>query len=327
MALFQRGNRDAPQSDETETEVEAVETPVSEAPASDDAATEESVPHVNISVSTYGKPAPRPTPPAPPKAPENPQMPPNELLRSALKDIPARPEPLQLFGVMRQALQGHLYLRVAGNVQELMAAKQPITLAVSTMGDKRYLLAYTGVDMLRESVAADGDTNTSAIAQPVMVVFANALQAGHDGVILDPTNEGGRIILPIDLIAKSIQEADPEHTLKTLLSGARTPETPAAVVDALTRVKVWVAGRKLEEGVGMAEARTATGERLLEIYSHPLEVLGTGRNDQPLPLEPAQLGAVLATQTGLDGVVIDPAGPWMGIDRERLAPVLALATT
>lgn len=324
MALFKRDKRETPPEPSAETEAE----PVVEAPAS-----EEPVPHVNISVTTFGKPAtpPRVAETAPAAeapaagAAATPQMPPNAVLRSALKDVPAQPEAAHVIGAMRQALQGHLYLRISGNAQELLAQKKPLAPAVSTIRDKRYLLAFTGVDALRDSVNADGDTNTSAIAQPVTAVFANVLQSGHAGIILDHATEGARIVLPAPLIEKSIEEADPDHTVKTLLSRVRTDDTAVAVADALTRVKVWVAGRQTEAGMGMAEVHAASGERRLEVYSHPLEVLAMGRGDRPLSLEPAQLAAVLSTQQGLSGIVIDPAGPWIEISREQLAPVIALA--
>lgn len=322
MALFKRPERETPPAEPAEAQT---------APPAEEAASAEPVPHVNISVSTFGQPAPRPAPAAAPRTSETvggddaAKMPANAILQAALKDVPPQPEAKHVIGAMRQALQGHLYLRVSGNAQELMAQNKPINLAISTLGDKRYLLAYTGVDALRDSVEADGDRNTSAIAQPVTAVLDNVLKAGHDGLILDHATDGARIILPTALIQKSVDEADPQHTVKTLLSRRRTDETPTAVAEALTRVKTWVAGRQTDAGMGMAEVHTASGERRLELYSHPLEVFAMGRDDRPLPLEPAQLAALLAGQPELVGVVIDPAGPWIELSREQLAPVIALA--
>ena len=89
---------------------------------------------------------------------------------------------------------------------------------------------------------------------------------------------------------------------------------------------MWLAGGADPSGrIGLAEARGADGSRRLEIYSHPLEVLAMGRGDRPLPLTPEQLGRTLASEPGLTGVVVDAAGPWLELDRDALAPVIALA--
>ena len=50
-----------------------------------------------------------------------------------------------------------------------------------------------------------------------------------------------------------------------------------------------------------------------------------GRGDSPLPLTTAQLATTLASEPALTGIVLDPAGPWIELDRDDLAVVLALA--
>ena len=67
------------------------------------------------------------------------------------------------------------------------------------------------------------------------------------------------------------------------------------------------------------------GERILDVFSHPLEVVALGRGDQPTPFTAAQLAAALASDAGLSGVVLDPGGPWIRLTRAQLAPVLELA--
>ena len=74
----------------------------------------------------------------------------------------------------------------------------------------------------------------------------------------------------------------------------------------------------------MAESRTATGERFLEVFSHPLELLALGRGDQAVPLQKEQLAKALAGDDGLTGLLVDPAGPWIRLNRQDLAGVLAL---
>lgn len=289
----------------------------------------EVVPQVGISISTFGKPAPTVTRP-PAEAPERsqtvPGLPDNALLRQALAALPAKPENTDVMNVMRQSLQGHLYVRVQGDAKSLLAEGQPLSLAATTIDDKRFLLAFTGGTALQDSVRADGDSATSAVGQPTSVVFQNVVAGPYAGLFIDHATTGARIILPTELIQKALEEGDPTFALKSLLVSERTEATPAAVVDALTRAKLWVAGNTDASGrIGLAEARSADGRRRLEVFSHPLEVIALGRGDRPLPLSGDQLGKALASDEGITGVVVDPAGPWIELGRDELAPVLALA--
>ena len=77
--------------------------------------------------------------------------------------------------------------------------------------------------------------------------------------------------------------------------------------------------------MGVAESRSATGERFLEVFSHPLELLALGRGDQPVPLQNEQLAKALAGDAGLTGLLVDPAGPWIRLTREHLTDLIALA--
>lgn len=292
---------------------------------------EEIVPEVGISFSTYGKAASvpaaaRPAAEAPERTQTVPGLPDNAVLKQALAGLPEKPQNTDVMNVMRQALQGHLYVRVQGDAKALLAEGQSLTLAVTAIEDKRFLLAFTGGAALQDSVRADGDAATSAVGQPASTVFQNVVAGSYAGLFLDHATTGARLILPAELIAKALEEGDPAFTLKTLLVSERTDKTPIDVADALTRTRIWVAGGADASGrIGLAEARSADGRRRLEVFSHPLEVIALGRGDRPLPLTGEQLGKALASDEGITGVVVDPAGPWIELGRTELAPVIALA--
>ena len=64
-------------------------------------------------------------------------------------------------------------------------------------------------------------------------------------------------------------EADPELRIKTALCETRTDDTAGVVVDAIVAdAPMWIAVARTEEGgpVGVAESRSAAGERFLEVF-------------------------------------------------------------
>lgn len=331
MALFNRRPKKkdaAAEAAASEAETSA-STPRAELP---DTVPDEYVPEVGISVSTFGQPAApqparRPAAEAPMPTQAIPGLVDNAVVKAALDALPESPENVDVMNVMRQALQGHLYVRVRGDARSLLAAGEPLTLAVSTVGENRFLLAFSGGSALQASIRSDGDAATSAISQPAVNILRNAVSGPYAGLILDHAVTGSRIVLPTPLIQKALDEADPDLALKTLLCAPRHELTALDVVDALTRVRLWVAGGAAADGgqLGLAESRTADGGRRLEVFSHPLEVLAMRRGDRPLPLTAIQLGKALTADAGLSGVILDPAGPWIALERDQLAPVVALA--
>lgn len=340
MALFSRRGKSedsTPKPDEVAVPAaSAAAAPEQQSPESPLTASpiDEVVPDVGISISTFGggpasaRPTlqrPAATAPAPAQAIEG--MPDNVVLQAALNALPEEPQNNDIMNVMRQALQGQLYVRAQGDAQALLAAGKGLNLAITTYNDKRFLLVFSGGAPMRTSALAEGADATSAVGQAAHNIFRTAVDSGYDGVYLDHASPGARLILPIELVKKALDEGVPPFELKTLLVSERGDATPLQIAEVLTRAKVWVAGGTDQSGnIGLAEARGAEGIRRLEVYSHPLEVIAMGRGDRPLPLLPEQLGKTLASEPGLTGIVLDAAGPWIELDRDALAPVIALAS-
>ncbi|MCI9859661.1 SseB family protein [Microbacterium proteolyticum] len=264
-----------------------------------------------------------------PEAPETmPGLRDNVLLSNALAEIVGQAEPAQLLNVARQLLQGHVFLRVKGDARALMAEGKDLPLAVANNGTEQLVLGYSGGMALRASVEADQDRDTSAMAQPVLTLLRHIIDGPYGGMVLNPAAADGRAVLPKPLLERMIAEVDPQLRIKTALSDARTESTASTVVEAIVAdAPMWIAVNQTEEGgpMGVAESRAATGERFLEVFSHPLELLALGRGDQPLPIRTMQLAKALSQDAGLTGILIDPAGPWIRLGREELGPVTALA--
>lgn len=354
MALFSRRNKsdsDDASVDRPDTTIEPGEQPVDPAGPSDaaPAADDAPAPTVGISMSSFrgvgaGPDAPDPSSappvaarpsarqPGPMEAPEAPETVPglrdNVLLGNALAEISGQPEPAQLLNVARQLLQGHVFLRVKGDARALLAEGKDLPLAVANRGDEQLVLAYTGGSALRASVEADGDRDTSAMGQPVMALLQHVLSGPYAGIVLDPASSDHRAVLPKALLERMVAEVDPELRIKTALCETRTEATPGVISAAIVAgAPMWIAVNRTEEGgpVGVAESRSATGERFLEVFTHPLELLALGRGDQPLPISRAQLSKALANDPALTGILVDPAGPWIRLTREELSPIIDLA--
>jgi hypothetical protein len=249
----------------------------------------------------------------------------NVLLRAALGRVGDAPASQALLDVTRQLLQGHVFLRVKGDARTLLAEGKGLPLAVANAGERSFALVFSSGAALQASLKADGDTDTSAMGQPVLTVLRHVFASSYDGIIIDPASSPSRAVLPKELLQRAVDQADPNLTVKTLLAAERTPEVNGKVAEALTRVPLWVAVGTAEGGVpGLAEGRDADGARYLEVYSHPLEVAVMGRGDNAAPITGAQLSRALRGDAAITGVVVDPAGPWIRLTRDELAPVLAL---
>lgn len=301
----------------------------------------DAAPHVGISVSAYGgfgaAPAARTAQPeasateqatgeAPPQTESLPGLPDNVIVQAALAALGDDPQPHEVLNVARQLLQGTLYLRVKGDAQALVAAGEEIPLAIATRDDGRFVLAYSSGAALAAAVNADGDTETSAMGQAAPLVLQYVLQNRFDGIIIDQASAPASVVLPLALVERMFTEIDPALTLKHLISQPRTPQTSAAVGEAVAAAPLWIAVNRASEDDdwGVAESRMDDGTRILPVFSHPLEVVAVGHGDQPMPFTAAQLGSVLREDTGIAGVVVDPAGPWIVLGRDDLGAVLAL---
>ncbi|MFB7844941.1 SseB family protein [Microbacterium sp. NPDC056052] len=279
-----------------------------------------------------GRP-PLPLAPADPPAQTEsiPGMPDNVLLREALAQLGDDASQAELLGVLRQSLQGNLFLRVSGDAGEQIKEGKPLAIAVVNDGENSFMLAFSSAAAVRDSVQ-QGDEDpaeTSAVVQPVQAVYQNVIDGPFAGLIIDNASEPHRVVFPSEILQKALEEADPTFAVKALLAAPREADSEARVAEALTTARLWVAVSDVDgDGqYGVAEAHAADGSRYLQLFSHPLEVIALGRGDQPLPFTAEQIGGVLAQQTGLSGVLVDAAGPAIAVSRQALAPVIALAPT
>ena len=123
-----------------------------------------------------------------------------------------------------------------------------LPLGVVTINGKDFVLAYSSGTALRQSLKADGETDTSAMGQPVLAVLRHVLAGPYAGLVLDHASAPARAVLPRELLEKLVDQGDETLELKTLLSGERTDATASAVAAVLTRVKFWVAVNKSADG-------------------------------------------------------------------------------
>ncbi|MFF7291752.1 SseB family protein [Microbacterium sp. NPDC008134] len=268
-------------------------------------------------------------PASPPEQTESvPGMKDNVLLREALKQVEKGATNEQLLGVMRQALQGHLFIRVNGDARAQIAEGKPLAVAVVRDEERQFMLAFSSAAAVRDSVRLEADPSaTSAVAQPSTSVMQQVVAGDFAGLIIDNASAPHRVVFPTELLQKTLEQADAEMRVKAIVAAPREQDSATRAGEALAETRMWVA---VNEGaadgqVGIAEAQTTDGKRFLQLFSHPLEVIALGRGDRPLPFEPTQLAKVLAGHDEMAGVVIDPAGPSLIVERDALARVLELA--
>ncbi|HKT55171.1 MAG TPA: SseB family protein [Microbacterium sp.] len=350
MALFSK--RSSAPEDPRDAKADEVEPQV-DAPAPAEPEASEPAPQVGISLSSFdGFGAAAPTPsagdphgddepeptlaaaPVPDGAPPAPRetipgLQDNVLLEDALAALGEDPQAHELIGVARQLFQGLVYLRVQGNAEEVMARGDNLPLAIAHRDDGEFLLVFSGGKGIATAVQQDGEQESSALGQTGPAVLEYVLSGTFAGIILDHGSAPASVVLPRTLIEQAFTERDPEGTIKALLSSPRTAEVRAQVAQALATSPVWVAANRESEDAewGIAQSHSPSGERILELFTHPLEVVAVGRGDQPAQIGGAQLADILAGDAELAGVVIDPAGPWMLLSRAEISPLLALAGT
>lgn len=271
-----------------------------------------------------------PLAPLEPPAPNEsvPGMKDNVLLRAALAQLQEGASNEQLLGVLRQTLQGQLFLRVQGDAGQQIRDGKPLAVGIVKDGDNTYMLAFTSAASVRDSVQGQEDADkTSVVAQPVRDVLRQVVNGPFAGLIIDNASAPHRVVFPTEALAKALEQADPDFTLKTLLTAPREADSAAKVGTALATARYWVGVSKSgpDGQIGVAEARTPDGSRFLQLFSHPLEVSAVGRGERPLPFSGEQLGKVLLAQPELTGVMVDPAGPSILVRRDALGPVLAVA--
>ena len=252
----------------------------------------------------------------------------NVLLRESLKEIEQGATNEQLLGVLRQALQGHLYIRVNGDARAQISEGKPLAVAVVRDGERQFMLGFSSAAAVRDSVQLEKDpAATSAVAQPVTSVLQQVVSGDFAGLIVDNASTPHRVVFPTELLQKALEQADVDMTVKSLIAAPREQDSEAKVGEALAKTRMWVAVNEGGTGgqVGIAEAQTPDGRRFLQLFSHPLEVLALGRGDRPLPFEPSQLASLLSNHLDMAGVIIDPAGPSIVVEREGLTSVMILS--
>ena len=224
---------------------------------------------VGISVSSYRglgarqRPAPASRPPAaaarslagprrgrsaaeaPPPTETVPGLRDNVVLREALAALPTPPRRTDLLDVARQLLQGHLFLRVKGDARTLLAEGKDLPLGVVDRGRQA---VRPGVQQRRGAAGehpADGDTDTSAMGQPVSRVIRHVLAGPYAGLIIDHSSAPARAVLPRELLEKLVDQADESLDGQDPPRGRAHRRHGAAVAEALTRVPLWVAVDKV----------------------------------------------------------------------------------
>jgi len=328
MGLFSKRNASDARSAAVEAETSAPEDevdPPAEAP--------ETVPQVSISVTTVNAAARTPeapvsvpaAAPAPAPAPVEPDS--NVDLAQALTALAEGGDERAMMHVLRQSIQGKLLLSTSlDGVSEEDKAAGRVPLGVHRDPDGAvYLLAFTSPRELEKTRTAEGPV--SGVAVDAVWALRQATGDGYAGIVLNPADGKASAVVPKTLIVRLFGDGRNNDAAKQALAQPREADALQRLVAALAAHGGFVAGRAEvdEDGnrktVGIAETRLGE-RRLLEVFTSPIEIAALGRGDDAYPVTAAELAAALRSDEGITGIIVNPAAPWLDVDRAQLAPLL-----
>ena len=130
---------------------------------------------------------------------------------------------------------------------------------------KQFVLAYSSGAALQASIQADGETDTSAMGQPVLAVIRYVLAGPYAGMVIDNSSAPARAVLPRELLEKLVEQADASLDGQDAARGRahRRPRQPPSPKRSRA-CTFWVAVNRspARARFGVAEARTDDGARL-----------------------------------------------------------------
>jgi hypothetical protein len=329
MALFSKRNASDARSAAAEAATSAREVEEDTTPA-----VAESVPHVPISVTTVSSAAR--TPEAPVSVPAAPAAAPapaagepdtNVDLAQALTALAEGGDERAMMHVLRQSIQGKLLLSTSldgVSDEDKAAGRVPLGVHRDPEGAV-YLLAFTSPRELEKTRTAEGPV--SGVAVDAVWALRQAAGEGYAGIVLNPADGKASAVVPKTLIARLFGDGRNNDLAKQALAQPRDADALQQLVAALAAHGGFVAGRAEmdEEGnrktVGIAETRLGD-RRLLEVFTSPIEIAALGRGDDAYPVTAAELAAALRSDEGITGIIVNPAAPWLDVDRAQLAPLL-----
>ncbi|WP_168223411.1 SseB family protein [Plantibacter sp. M259] len=328
MGLFSKRNASDARSAAVEAETSAPEDEVDPA-----AEATETVPQVSISVTTVNAAARTPeapvsvpaASPAPAPAPVEPDS--NVDLAQALTALAEGGDERAMMHVLRQSIQGKLLLSTSlDGVSEEDKAAGRIPLGVHRDPEGAvYLLAFTSSRELEKTRTADGPV--TGVAVDAVWALRQATGDGYAGIVLNPADGKASAVVPKTLIVRLFGDGRNNDLAKQALAQPREPDALQRLVAALAAHGGFVAGRAEvdEDGnrktVGIAETRLGE-RRLLEVFTSPIEIAALGRGDDAYPVTAAELAAALRSDEGITGIIVNPAAPWLDVNRAQLAPLL-----
>ena len=280
-------------------------------------------------------PLPFALPEPPPAVEVVPGMPDNVLLVAALQQLEHEPTPADMLGILRQSLQGNLFVRMKGDHLMQRMAGEPYELAYIDDGKHLFSTAYSSAAAVRDALLAWGsDPADNYVAQmPVRDVYRYVSAGPFAGLVLDDSSTPIPVTVPTGYIDEALDDSDLSFALKSLIAAPRDEHSEARVADALPSSWLWVAVRD-ENGSGdfvLADVAMPDGNHYLLLFSHPFEVLSVPwemRQDhftiaKPMQFSFEQAREVLQQNPRMTGVLVDPAGPMIAIRREVLDAVAA----
>ncbi|WP_375486158.1 SseB family protein [uncultured Jatrophihabitans sp.] len=257
----------------------------------------------------------------------------NPAVREALDEFVADPGARGSIDVLRWCLQGFLLLDVTGSDIRMSAdgteiePGSTVQIAVTSGPDgESALAAFTSMAEIEKVHSGDGETGgaVQSLVQPAAAVLELAVQQDHRWVCLDPA--GPSCALSRDEIDFALRVPRNDVVRQALDVVNVDPDQRPVLLDALRADGVFVLAvdtpdepaDDVPEGTVRLRTTTLPDERpALMVFTSGPEAAARAGSDSFVVWSTAEVHDALR-QGEVDGLVVNPSGPWAAVTTEEL---------
>lgn len=254
----------------------------------------------------------------------------NVPLRRAIADFAEKNDQPSYLEVVRNLLHGELLLNTTRSSVSMtedgpsISAGSTFTIRGGSGPDgERALFAFTRQE---EALRMDEDApeTVQTLAQPAASTLEFAAEHGYAWLYLDPAGPTcGVKIAEVEFVITTHRN----NAVKAALDSDDPTELKEAVVDALSvGGQLLYAVKQAPDGVQVRTSTSPDGQTFALAFTSAAEVMVRGSSDSWVAIDISRVVSD-ALGEGFSGLVINPAGPWIELNRDDLLQVQSRLAT